>query len=51
MTEQQLIDNFNLAADDLITHMEKYESSRLRIMAQFEYNYQQAIKALNQEAA
>lgn len=28
MTEQQLLDNFNIAAHQLIAHMKKFESSR-----------------------
>ncbi len=51
MTQQQLLDNFNLNAADLITYMEKYPSSAQTIFNHIEFNYQEATKALNKAEA
>jgi len=48
MTQQQLLDNFNLNAADLITYMEKYPSSAQSIFNHIEFTYQEALKALKQ---
>ena len=37
MTEQQLLNNFRLAASNLINHAAKYESSFSRIKSAFDY--------------